>query len=86
MIKGEIEKVETLFRTQDGTPSWWAVRLKGRPEEFALHQNWMALHGDLNPGDRVRYVVSKAKLEGCLLFEQLRKLEEEMVKLVEEGT
>jgi len=101
MIEGEVEKVEPLFMDVGGHRFWWEVKLKGRPESFALHRKWFALFGDLNPGDRVRYVISKAKLgkdgsqridrKGWLLFEKLRRveeekpLEEEMMKLVEEG-
>jgi len=82
-----VETVEPLYKGQNGTVFWFKVKLEGVPEEFALHQNWLSAHGDLNPGDRVRYEVSGGKLkrggsqtvkaeEGYLLFEKLRKIEE----------
>jgi len=87
VTEGEVEMVAPLFKTQDGKPFWWAVKLKDTTSVFALHRNWIALYGGLKPGDHVRYVVSKAKLdqggtqgitrEGHLLFDELRKIEEE---------
>ena len=76
-LEGEVERVLPLFKTQDGTTFSWAVKLKGREAVFAIHQNWFALYGSLKPGDRVRYVVSKAKLGEDLLFDKLRKVEKE---------
>jgi len=61
-------------------PCWFRVKLEGVKEEFALHSNWFAEHGTLKLGDKVRYVVSKRKWYGSgdlLLFEKLRKVEEE---------
>jgi len=94
-MEAEVEQVSPLWETQDGTTVWWSVKLKGREELFALHNNWFALFGTLKPGDKVRYAVSRGKLgvglEGLLPFCKLRKveerraLEEEMVKLVEKG-
>ncbi|MFQ6077115.1 MAG: hypothetical protein ACE5Z5_13460 [Candidatus Bathyarchaeia archaeon] len=100
-MEAEVEQVSPLWKAQDGTTVWWTVKLKGQEALFALHNNWFALFGTLKPGDKVRYEVSKAKLgkdvsqgvdqEGLLLFKKLRRveeggaLEEEMVKLVEEG-
>lgn len=94
-MEAEVEQVSPLREVQDRTIVWWTVKLKGREELFALHNNWFALFDTLKPGDKVRYTVSRAKLgvgqEGLLLFYKLRRveerraLEEEMVKLVEEG-
>ena len=78
-LEGEVERVLPLWKTQDGTPFWWAVKLKGREDVFALHQNWIAFHGELKPGDRVRYVVSITRMGEDLLFDKLRKIEEEDV-------
>jgi len=83
-----VETVEPLHEAQNGSVFWFKVKLEGVDGEFALHANWFALHGDLNPGDRVSYEVSKAKLdrrgsqtvnaeEGYLLFDKLRKSEGE---------
>jgi len=87
MTEGTVESVKPLFRDVSGYPFWWEVKLKERPEPFALHRNWFALFGDLNPGEKVEYEVSKAKLdedgsqgidrEGRLLFDKLRKIEKE---------
>ena len=101
-VKGEIEKIEPLWKAQNATVFWHLVKLKDRPEEFALHMNWFASFGKLEPNDKVEYVISKAKLDhtgtqginkkGYLLFNSLRKveekktLEEEVLKLVEEKT
>ena len=84
-VKGEIEKVEPLWKAQNGFVYWHLVKLRGRPEEFALHQNWFAFYGDLKPGEKVEYTLSKAQLgaggtqginkKGHLLFEKLRKIE-----------
>jgi len=102
MNEGEVERVLPLFKSQDGAVFWWAIKLKGQENVFALNQNWFALHRALNVGDKVEYIISKAKLgydgsqavdrEGYFLFDKLRRtkgektLEEEMMKLVEEGT
>lgn len=102
MLTDEVETVEPLFKAQNGTVHWWKVKLKGREARFACHQNFFALYGDLNLGDKVQYEVSKAKLskggvqgvdvkEGYLLFNLLRKVEvksvmEEMTSLVQKGT
>lgn len=99
---GEIEKIETLFEAQNGQPYWHLVKLKDTAEEFGLHMNWQAFFGDLKPGDKVEYTVSKCKLgldgtqginkKGYLLFEKLRRikekkaLEEEMLNLVKKET
>jgi len=90
-VKGEIEKVEPLFRDVAGNSFWYLVKLKGRPEEFALHKNYFAFFGKLEAGDKVEYVISKAKLgpdgsqgidrKGYLLFDKLRKIEQEKEEL-----
>jgi len=83
---GEVEKVEPLFTAQNGQVHWHLVKLKGRIEEFALHMNWFAFFGKLEPNDKVEYVISKAQLgkdgsqginkKGYLLFGKLRKIQE----------
>ena len=86
-VKGEIEKVSPLFKAQNRTVYWHLVKLKDRPEEFALHQNFFGFYGDLKAGDKVEFELSKAKLgkdgsqgvnkKGYLLFDKLRKIETE---------
>lgn len=88
-----VESVKTLDVARSGTVVWFEVKLKGRAEPFALHMNWFGEFGELNVGDRVSYVESKAKLgkdggqgidkEGWLLFDKLRKMGKE--KLETEG-
>lgn len=90
-VKAEIEKISPLFTAQNGAVYWHLVKLKGRPEEFALHTNWVHFFGELKAGDKVEYAVSKAKLEKYFLFQNLRKieekkLEEEMLNLVKQET
>lgn len=77
MSEGIVECVQVLWKGQDEIPCWWMVKLTDVKEAFALHRNWLNLHGDLNPGDKVEYEASKAKIEECLLFNKLRKIEEE---------
>ena len=76
-VEAIVERVLPLRKAQDGTMSWWAVKLKGREGVFALNQNWIALYGSLKPDDRVRYVVSKAKLGQDPLFDKLTRISEE---------
>lgn len=99
--RGVVESVKPLVKARSGTVIWREVRLKGVEKPFALHMNWFVYYGEtLKPGDKVEYILSKAKLdkdgsqgvdrEGWLLFDRLRKvkreakLEEEMKKFVEE--
>lgn len=74
MSESVVEKIQPLFNGQGGIPYWWQIQLKDGGT-FALHQNWFAEYGKLKHGDKVRYVKSKATLEGYKLFDELRKIE-----------
>lgn len=77
-VEGIVESVEPLWKDDEGRAAFFKVTLKDKPEPFALHQNWFAAFGDLNPGDHVIYEPSEAKLAeyGYVLFNKLIKVEE----------
>ncbi len=87
MEEAIVESFTALFKTDNGTPFWYEVRLKGINQPFALHVN----AGKLRVGERVRFIRSKAQLgpsgsqginrKGWLLFDKLERVEDHQEEL-----
>jgi hypothetical protein len=83
MKESVIEAFRSLGENTEGEVAWYGLRLKGEPEEYALHRNWVAAYGSLKPGERVAYEASSSRLpgegnggKGWPLFRSLRKVKE----------
>lgn len=91
-VEGVVEEVKTLQSVFDKPTNiiWFSIKIDGR--EYALHNNWMAVNGELKVGDKVKFELSTLKFMEKQTFKTLRRVdvggskEEDIVRLVESGT